>query len=162
MFMCSLLLCCWKNVFAMTSAFSWQNSASLWPASFCTPRPNLSIILGIFWLLPFAFPSPVMKRTSFFGISSRRSWTDGNFSLLISSAQLPDFYFKTKLNAPHVKPGCWIPFITRVRCPLLSWLIGKYQLVFPSPPWLGESLSPPGHLPPSGAGTSARWVLCRQ
>ena len=27
----SLLLCCWKRVFAMTSAFSWQNSVSLWP-----------------------------------------------------------------------------------------------------------------------------------
>ena len=25
----------------MTSAFSWQNSISLCPASFCTPRPNL-------------------------------------------------------------------------------------------------------------------------
>ena len=24
-------LCCWKRVFAMTSAFSWQNSVSLWP-----------------------------------------------------------------------------------------------------------------------------------
>ena len=34
-------MCCWKRVFAMTSAFSWQNSASLCPASFCTPMPNL-------------------------------------------------------------------------------------------------------------------------
>ena len=25
----------------MTSAFSWQNSISLCPASFCIPRPNL-------------------------------------------------------------------------------------------------------------------------
>ena len=29
MSMCSLLLCCWKRVFAMTRAFSWQNSAAL-------------------------------------------------------------------------------------------------------------------------------------
>ena len=29
---------CWKRVFAMTTAFSWQNSVSLWPVSFCTPR----------------------------------------------------------------------------------------------------------------------------
>ena len=28
------LLCCWKRVFAMTSAFSWQNSISLCPVSF--------------------------------------------------------------------------------------------------------------------------------
>ena len=27
----------------MTSAFSWHNSISLCPASFCTPRPNLPV-----------------------------------------------------------------------------------------------------------------------
>ena len=43
----SLLLCCWKRVFAMTSAFSWQNSISLYPASFCTPSPNLPVTPGI-------------------------------------------------------------------------------------------------------------------
>ena len=68
MSMCSLLLCCWKRVFAMTSAFFWQNSISVCPASFCTPRPNLPVILGIFWLPTFAFQSPIMKRTSFFGV----------------------------------------------------------------------------------------------
>ena len=46
---------------------SWQNYVSLWPASFCTPRPNLPVIPGISWLPTFAFQSPVMKRTSFFG-----------------------------------------------------------------------------------------------
>ena len=43
----------------------WQNSVSLWPASFCTPRPNLPVTPGISWLLTFAFQSPMMKRTSF-------------------------------------------------------------------------------------------------
>ena len=38
-------MCCWKRVFAITSAFSWQNSISLCPASFRTPRPNLCILL---------------------------------------------------------------------------------------------------------------------
>ena len=44
----SLLLCCWKRVFAMVSAFSWQNSISLCPAAFCTliwshgPQPYLT------------------------------------------------------------------------------------------------------------------------
>ena len=47
MSMCSLLLCCWKRVFAMTSAFSWQNSISLSPASFCIPRPNLPVTPGV-------------------------------------------------------------------------------------------------------------------
>ena len=58
----------------MTSVFSWQNSISLWPASFCTPRPNLTITPGVSWLPTFAFQSPIMKRTFFFlGVSSRRS-----------------------------------------------------------------------------------------
>ena len=30
-------------MFALTSEFSWQNSVSLWPASFCIPRPNLPV-----------------------------------------------------------------------------------------------------------------------
>ena len=34
----------------MTSAFSWQNSVSLCPASFCTRRPNLPATPSISWL----------------------------------------------------------------------------------------------------------------
>ena len=49
----------------MTSVFSWQNSISLCPASFCTPRPNLPVTPGVSSLLTFAFQSPIMKRTSF-------------------------------------------------------------------------------------------------
>ena len=41
----------------MTSAFSWQNSVSFCPASFCTPRPNLLVTPGISYLLPSIFPS---------------------------------------------------------------------------------------------------------
>ena len=62
----SRLLCCWKRVFAMTTAFSWKNSVNLCPASFCTLRPNLSVTTGISWLHTFAFLSPIMKRTPFF------------------------------------------------------------------------------------------------
>ena len=65
--MCSLLLCCWKRVLAMTNAFSWQNSISHCPASFCTPRPNLPVTRGISWLPNFALPFPIMKRTYFWG-----------------------------------------------------------------------------------------------
>ena len=64
MSMCRVL-CCWKRMFAMTSAFSWQNSVSLCPASFCTPRPNLPVTPGISWLPTVAFQSPMMKRASF-------------------------------------------------------------------------------------------------
>ena len=49
----------------MTSAFSWQNSISLFPASFCTPKPNLPVTPGVSWLPTFAFQYPLMKRTSF-------------------------------------------------------------------------------------------------
>ena len=52
----------------MTSEFSWQNSISLCPASFCTPRPNLPITLGVFGQPAFAFQSRIRKRTSFWGV----------------------------------------------------------------------------------------------
>ena len=61
----------WKRVFAMTNVFSWQNSVSFCPASFCTPRPNLPVSPGISWLPTFALLSPMMKRKSFLGVSSR-------------------------------------------------------------------------------------------
>ena len=50
---------------AMTSAFSWQNTLSLWPASFYTPRPNFPVTPSVSWLPSFAFQSPIMKRIYF-------------------------------------------------------------------------------------------------
>ena len=44
-----------EEVFSMTSVFSWQNSVSLCPASFCTLRSNLPGSPGISWLPTFAF-----------------------------------------------------------------------------------------------------------
>ena len=38
---------------------------NVFPASFCSPRPNLLGILGISLLPTFALQFPVMKRTSF-------------------------------------------------------------------------------------------------
>ena len=64
----SLLLYCWKMVFALMSVFSWQNSISLCPASFCTPRPNFPVTPGICWLPTFAFQSPMMKWHVFQGL----------------------------------------------------------------------------------------------
>ena len=57
----------------MISAFSWQNSISLFPASLCTPSPNLPVTPGVSQLPTFAFQSPIMERTYFLGVSSRRS-----------------------------------------------------------------------------------------
>ena len=46
----------------------WQNSISLCPASFCTPRSNLPVTPGDSWLHTFAFQSPMMKRTCFLAV----------------------------------------------------------------------------------------------
>ena len=73
----------------MTAVFSWQNSVSLCPASFCTPKANLPGTPGISWFPVFAFESPVMKRTSFFGVSSRKSWRSSqNHSTSASSGSV--------------------------------------------------------------------------
>ena len=48
-----------------------QNSVSLWPVLFWTPRLNLPVTPGISWLPIFAFQSPIMKRTSLLGVSYR-------------------------------------------------------------------------------------------
>ena len=69
--MWSVLSCCWNRMLAMTSVFSWQSYLSLFPASFCTPRPNFPVTPGISWLPPFAFQSSIMKRTSFLGVCFR-------------------------------------------------------------------------------------------
>ena len=64
-------------MFAITSVFSWQSSISLCSASFGTPRPNLPVTPCVSWL-PFqglAFQSPIMKKTSFLSVSSRRQPT---------------------------------------------------------------------------------------
>ena len=55
--------------FVTTSAFSWQNSISLCPASFRIPRPNLSVTPGVSWLPTFAFQSLIE-----FHLSYSKSW----------------------------------------------------------------------------------------
>ena len=49
------------------------NSISLFPASFRIPRPNLPVTPAVSWLPTFAFQSLIIKRTSFLGVSYRRS-----------------------------------------------------------------------------------------
>ena len=69
--------------------FSCQNSISLCPASFRIPRPNLPVTSGVSWLPTFAFQSPIMKRTSLLGVSSKRSYRSSeNHSASASSALL--------------------------------------------------------------------------
>ena len=56
----------------------FYDSLSLSPASFFTLRPNLPVTPDVSWLPAFAFQSPIMKSTSFLGVSSinscRSSW----------------------------------------------------------------------------------------
>ena len=47
--------------------------AKLCPVSFCTPRSNLPVTPSISSLPTLAFQSPIMKKTSFLGVSSKRS-----------------------------------------------------------------------------------------
>ena len=55
------------------------NSMSLCPASFRISRPNLPVTAGVSWLPTFAFQSPIMKRTSFLSVRSKRPcWVAGN------------------------------------------------------------------------------------
>ena len=55
----------------MISAFSWQNSISLCPASFCIPRPNLPVTPGFSWLPTFAFQSPIILKSRDITLSTK-------------------------------------------------------------------------------------------
>ena len=50
----------------MTSAFSWQNSVSLCPASFCIPRPNLLVTPGSSLLPTFEFQSKTINQQRYY------------------------------------------------------------------------------------------------
>ena len=76
----------------------WQNSIiSLCPASFCAPRPNLPVTPGVSWLPTFAFQSPIMKRTSLLGVSSRRSY---KFYRTIQLQLLQRYWLGPRLGLP--------------------------------------------------------------
>ena len=93
----------------MTRAFSWQNSISLCPASFCTPRPNLPVNPGISWLPTFASQSPMMKRTFFLGVSSRRSCsTLQNHSTSASPALGDDRVWDGWMASPTQWTWVWV------------------------------------------------------
>ena len=85
----------------MTSVFSWQSSVSLCLASSCTSRTNLPVTPDISLLCTFIFQSPMMKRISFFGVSSRRSCRSSqNWSPSISLASVvgPQTHITVMLN----------------------------------------------------------------
>ena len=110
-----------KKVFAMIGVFSWQNSVSLWPALFCTPRPNLPVTPGISWLPTFAFQSPMMKRTSFLTLV---------LESLVGTGQLQHLWHQW---LGHVWYGC---ILSCVRLFVAPWTIA-YQAPLPKgfPRW---------------------------
>ena len=59
---------CWKRVLAMTSTFSWQNSVSLWPASFCTPKPKVACYSRCFLTSYFCIPIPYNEKDISLGV----------------------------------------------------------------------------------------------
>ena len=65
MSMCRVFSCVSGRWCLLWLVHSLGKTVSLCPASFCTPRPNLSVTPGISWSCTFAFQSPIMKRTSF-------------------------------------------------------------------------------------------------
>ena len=93
--MCKAISCV---VFAMITAFSWQNSVSLCPASFCSPRLSLPIIPGISWLPTYALQFSMMDRTSFLGVSSRRSSRTSSTSASAASVVEAVTWINVKLN----------------------------------------------------------------
>ena len=93
----------------MTSAFSWKNSITLCPASFCTPY--LPVTPGVSWLATFAFQSPIMKRASFGGVSSRISsvaqlWLTHCDPMNHSMPGLPVHHQLPEFTPTHVHQVC--------------------------------------------------------
>ena len=48
-------MCCWKRVLVMTSVFSWQNSVSFCPASFCTLEAKLACYFRYLFCTPIPY-----------------------------------------------------------------------------------------------------------
>ena len=138
----------------MTSAFSLQNSISLCPASFHIPWPDLPVTSGVSWLPTFAFYSSLMKRTSFLGVSSKRSCrfslnhsTSASSALLVREQTwitvilngLPWKRTEIILSFLRLHPSTGFqtllltmmatPFLLRDSCPLLLLLLSHFSRV---------------------------------
>ena len=132
----------------MASVFSWQNSISLCPASFCTPRPNLPVTPGVSWLPTFAFQSLWNKRISFYGVSSRRSCRSSkNQSALASLASGGSLVAQMVKNLPAVQKT-WVQSLGW-EDPLETGMATHSSILAWSIPWTEE----PGGLPSLGLRT---------
>ena len=105
----------------MTSAFSWQNSISRWPASFCTPRPKCSLpqVSLDFLLLP---SSPLWWIAHLFWRSSQNHstsastayWSGHRFALpwywmvCLGNKQRLFCHFWDCAQVLHFRLFCWL------------------------------------------------------
>ena len=105
MSMCWVFSCVVGRGCLLWPARSFGKTVGLWPASFCTPKPNLPITPVISWLPTFVFQSPIMKRTSFLGVISRRSCRSSSvqFSRSVMSDSLRPH------ESQHARPPCPSP-----------------------------------------------------
>ena len=95
----------------MTSAFSWQNSISLCPASFRIPRPNLS---------SFRIPRPIIVLQCYTGFRCKTQW----FDILIYYKMIPTSLFPVTIKV--IKILTMLPLL----CFISMWLI--YYVTHPS------------------------------
>jgi len=115
MSMCRIISCIVEKGYFLWPVCSLDNSVSLCPASFCTPRPNFPITPDISWLL-LLHSSPLWWKErlfffSFFGVNSRRSYGSSlelfNFSFFSISGWGVDLdyydveWFALEMNQDH-------------------------------------------------------------
>ena len=104
------------------------------------PRPHLPVTPGVSWLPTFAFLSPIMKKTSFGDVSSRRSvglyrtiqlqllqhyWLGHRLGLQsywmvsLGNQQRSFCHYWDCIQVPHFGLFCWLwwPFFLRDSCP---------------------------------------------
>ena len=137
----SHLLCCWKRVFAMTSIFSWQNSCQPLPCFILYSKAKHVCYSRHLLTFYFYIQSPMIKRTSFFGVSSRRSCrsaqnhlTSASLALVVGAQTwITDIeWFALEMNQDHS---------------LMFETAPKYCILDSSVDYKGQSISSKGFLP---------------
>ena len=135
--MCKAVSCVVEKGYLLWPVHSFgRNSVSLCSTSFCSPRPNLPVTLDISWLPTFAFQSPMMNRTSFGGVSSRRSsrssqnWSASSASMVgaqtwitVMLNGLPWKWTKIILSFLRLHPSTaiWTLLLVMRATPFLLW-----------------------------------------
>ena len=102
--MCRIFSCVVGRGCLLWPVRSWQNSVSLHPASFCTPRPNLPVIPGVYWLPNFAFQSDHSPRARHPGM-----WSQVTSKLVevMSYTSIPDeLYLNSRWAISNPKRWC--------------------------------------------------------